>query len=109
MKDNHKIELYLSGLQKSMFIKELPFQLTTKQCGSKDGKYHASATLSQKDYKDFLKKASKNKGMRFSIDLFSEGSGLFKDLLKSAVKTTAPIVIDKIGEKTRTRNGKRTR
>ena len=28
MSDKHKIELYLSGPQKSKFLKKLPFQLT---------------------------------------------------------------------------------
>ena len=104
MSEKHKIELYLNGPQKSKFVKKLPFQLTAKQCGSKDGKHRVSALLSQKDYKDFLKKVSKNKGMRFSKDSFLEGSGLFKDLMKGAIKTIAPKVIDEIGDRTGTRN-----
>ena len=104
MSEKHKIELYLNGPQKNKFVKKLPFQLTAKQCGSEDGKHRVSALLSQKDYKDFLKKVSKNKGMRFAKDSFLEGSGLFKDLMKGAIKTIAPIVIDKIGDRTGTRN-----
>ena len=39
----------------------------------------------------------------FSKDVFQEGSGLFKDMMKGAVKGIMPIIIDKIGEKTGTR------
>ena len=42
--------------------------------------------------------------MRFSKDTFLECSGLFKDLMKGASKTIAPILIDKIGDATNTRN-----
>ena len=42
--------------------------------------------------------------MRFSKDTFLEGSGLFKDLMKGAAKTIAPVLIDKLGDVTGTWN-----
>ena len=104
MSEKHKVDLHLTSNQKNKYVKGLPFQMTAEQCSSKSGKYHICAYLSKKDYNNLLKKNSHKKGMRFSKDTFLEGSGLFKDLLKGASKTIAPILIDKIGDATNTRN-----
>ena len=100
----NKVHLHLSSAQKNKFIKGLPFQMTAGQCSSKSGKHHICAVLSKKDYNNLLKKTSRNKGMRFSKDTFLDGSGLFKDVMKGIAKGIAPIVIDKIGDVTNTRN-----
>ena len=100
----NKVHLHLTAAQKNKFIKGLPFQMTSSQVSSNDGKHHLCAILSKKDYNNLLNKTSKNKGMRFSKKTFCEGSGLFKDLMKGAAKTIAPILIDKIGDVTNTRN-----
>ena len=104
MSEKHKVDLHLTSNQKNKYVKGLPFQMTAEQCSSKSGKHHICAYLSKKDYNNLLKKNSHKKGMRFSKDTFLEGSGLFKDLLKGASKTIAPILIDKIGDATNTRN-----
>ena len=78
--------------------------MTAGQCSSKSGKHHICAVLSKKDYNNLLKKTSRNKGMRFSKDTFLDGSGLFKDVMKGIAKGIAPIVIDKIGDVSNTRN-----
>ena len=103
MNENHKVDLFLTSAQKSKYIKKLPFQMTAEQFMSKEGKHHLCVNLDKNKYNEFLKKVSKNKGMRFSQDLFQEGSGLFKDIMKGVVKGVAPILIDKIGDKTGTR------
>ena len=103
MSENHKVDLFLTSAQKSKYIKKLPFQMTAKQCMSKEGKHHLCVNLDKKKYNEFLKKVSKNKGMRFSKDVFQEGSGLLKDMMKGVAKGVAPILIDKIGDKTGTR------
>ena len=103
MSENNKVDLFLTSAQKSKYVKKLPFQMTAKQCMSKEGKHHLCVNLDKKKYNEFLKKVSKNKGMRFSKDVFQEGSGLFKDMMKGAVKGVMPIIIDKIGDNTGTR------
>ena len=104
MSEKHKVDLHLTSIQKNKYVKGLPFQMTAEQCSSKSGKHHVCAYLSKKNYNNLLKKNSHKKGMRFSKDTFLEGSGLFKDLMKGAAKVIAPIVIDKIGDTTNTRN-----
>ena len=103
MSDN-KVHLHLTAAQKNKFIKGQPFQMTAGQCSSKSGKHHICAVLSKKDYNNLLNKTSRNKGMRFSKDTFLDGSGLFKDVMKGIAKGVAPILIDKIGDITNTRN-----
>ena len=103
MSENNKVDLFLTSAQKSKYVKKLPFQMTAKQCMSKEGKHHLCVNLDKKKYNEFLKKVSKNKGMRFSKEIFQEGSGLLKDMMKGVVKGVAPILIDKIGDKTGTR------
>ena len=83
MSENNKVDLFLTSAQKSKYVKKLPFQMTAKQCMSKEGKHHLCVNLDKKKYNEFLKKVSKNKGMRFSKDVFQEGSGLLKDMMKS--------------------------
>ena len=100
----NKVHLHLTSAQKNKFVKGLPFQMTAGQCSSKSGKHHICAVLSKKDYNKLLNKTSRNKGMRFSKDTFLDGSGLFKDVMKGIAKGIAPIVIDKIGDVSNTRN-----
>ena len=100
----NKVHLHLTSAQKNKFVKGLPFQMTAGQCSSKSGKHHICAVLSKKDYNKLLSKTSRNKGMRFSKDTFLDGSGLFKDVMKGIAKGVAPILIDKIGDVTNTRN-----
>ena len=102
--NENKVDLHLTGAQKNECMKGLPFQMTSSQVLSKDGKHHICAVLSKKDYHNLLKKNSHKKGMRFSKDTFLEGSGLFKDLMKGAAKTIAPVLINKVGDVTGTRN-----
>ena len=104
MSEKHKVDLHLTGPQKNKFVKGLPFQMTANQCSSKSGKHHLCAVLSKKDYHNLLKKNSHSKGMRFSKNTFCEGSGLFKDVMKGIVKGVAPVLIDKVGDVTGTRN-----
>ena len=103
MSENNKVDLFLTSAQKNKYVKKLPFQMTAKQCKSKEGKHHLCVNLDKKKYNEFLKKISKNKGMRFSKDIFQEGSGLLKDMMKGVVKGVAPILIDKIGDVSGTR------
>ena len=102
--NENKVDLHLTAAQKNKFIKGLPFQMTSLQVSSNDGKYHICAVISKKDYNNLLKKTSRNKGMRFSKNTFLEGSGLFKDVMKGIVKGVAPVLIDKVGDITGTRN-----
>ena len=90
----NKVHLHLTAAQKNKFIIGLPFQMTSSQVSSNDGKHHLCAILSKKDYNNLLNKTSKNKGMRFSKKTFCEGSGLFKDLMKGASKIIAPALRD---------------
>ena len=106
MSENHRVELHLTANQKNEFVNGQPFQMTANQCSSKSGKYHICAVLSKKDYNKLLKKNSHNKGMLFSKDKFLECSGLFKDVMKGIAKGVAPILIDKIGDATNTRDCK---
>ena len=80
--------------------------MTADQCssGSKKNHHHFCAILSKKEYNHLLKNTHHKKGTRFSKDKFLTGSGLFKDLLKGAAKTIAPVLIDKVGDATNTRN-----
>ena len=103
MSENNKVDLFLTSAQKSKYVKKLPFQMTAKQCMSKEGKHHLCVNLDKKKYNEFLKKVSKNKGMRFSKDVFQEGSGLLKNVMKGVVKGIAPVIIDKIGDVSGTR------
>ena len=80
MSENNKVDLFLTSAQKNKYVKKLPFQMTAKQCMSKEGKHHLCVNLDKKKYNEFLKKVSKNKGMRFSKDVFQEGSGLLKNV-----------------------------
>ena len=68
--------------------------MTAKQCMSKEGKHHLCVNLDKKKY---------NKGMRFLTDVFQEGSGLLKDMMKGVVKGVAPVIINKIGDVSGTR------
>ena len=104
MSENNKVDLFLTSAQKSKYVKKLPFQMTAKQCMSKEGKHHLCVNLDKKKYNEFLKKVSKNKGMRFSKDVFQEGSGLLKNVMKGVVKGIAPVIIDKIGDVSGTRS-----
>ena len=104
MNEKHKVDLHLTPNQKNKYVKGLPFQMTAEQCSSKSGKHYICAYLSKKDYNNLLKKNSHKKEMRFSKDTFLEGSGLFKDLMKGAAKTIAPVLLDKVGDVTGTRN-----
>ena len=80
--------------------------MTADQCmsGSKKNHHHLCAILLKKEYNHLLKNTHHKKGTRFSKDKFQQGSGLFKDLLKGAAKTIAPVLIDKVGDATNTRN-----
>ena len=104
--EEHKVDLHLTSKQKNKFVKGLPFQMTSDQCssGAKKNHHHLCAVLSKKEYNNLLKNTHNKKGTRFSKDKFLEGSGLFKDLMKGAAKTIAPILIDKVGDVTGTRN-----
>ena len=104
--EEHKVDLHLTSKQKSKFIKKKAFQMTADQCssGPKKNHHHLCAVLSKKEYNNLLKNTSHKKGTRFSEDKFMEGTGFFKDLLKGAAKTIAPILIDKVGDATGTRN-----
>ena len=103
MSENNKVDLFLTSAQKNKYVKKLPFQMSAKQCMSKEGKHHLCVDLDKKKYNEFLKKVSKNKGMRFSKDVFQEGSGLLKNVMKGVVKGIAPVIIDKIGDVSGTR------
>ena len=107
MEENrHKVDLHLTSKQKNKYMKGEPFQMTADQCssGSKKNHHHLCAILSKKEYNHLLKNTHHKKGTRFSKDKFQQGSGLFKDLLKGAAKTIAPVLIDKVGDATNTRN-----
>ena len=69
--NENKVDLHLTGAQKNKFMKGLPFQMTSSQVSSKDGKHHICAVPSKKDYNNLLKKNSHKKGMRFSKDMKS--------------------------------------
>ena len=104
--EEHKVDLHLTSKQKNKYMKGEPFQMTADQCcsGSKKNHHHLCAFLSKKEYNHLLKNTHDKKGTRFSKDKFLTGSGLFKDLLKGAAKTIAPILIDKVGDLSGTRN-----
>ena len=104
--EENKVDLHLTSKQKSKYMKGQPFQMTADQCnsGAKKNRHRLCAILSKKEYNHLLKNTHNKKGTRFSKDKFLTGSGLFKDLLKGAAKTIAPILIDKVGDATGTRN-----
>ena len=101
--DIHKVELYLTSAQKNKFLKGMNFQMTNSQIESKHGKHKIDVNLSEKDYKDLLNKISKKKSYRFKKEVFLEGSGIFRDISKGLVKIAAPLIIDKVGDLTGTR------
>ena len=101
--DIHKVELYLTSAQKSKFLKGMNFQMTNSQLQSKNGKHKIDVNLSEKDYNDLLNKISKKKSYRFKKEVFLEGSGIFRDISKRLVKIAAPLIIDKVGDVTGTR------
>ena len=104
--NHHKVDLHLTSKQKNKYMKGEPFQMTADQCssGSRKNHHHLCAILSKKEYNHLLKNTHHKKGTRFSKDKFQQGSGLFKDLLKGAAKIIAPVLIDKVGDATGTRN-----
>ena len=101
--DFHKVELYLTSAQKSKFLKGMNFQMTNTQLESKNGKHKIDVNLSEKNYNDLLNKISKKKSYRFKKEVFLEGSGIFRDISKGLVKIAAPLIIDKVGDLTGTR------
>ena len=101
--DIHKVELYLTSAQKSKFLKGMNFQMTNSQLEFKNGKHKIEVNLSEKNYNDLLNKISKKKSYRFKNEVFLEGSGIFRDISKGLVKIAAPIIIDKVGDLTGTR------
>ena len=104
--NHHKVDLHLTSKQKNKYMKGEPFQMTADQCssGSKKNHHHLCAILSKKEYNHLLKNTHHKKGTRFSKDKFLTGSGLFKDVFKGIVRGVAPILIDKVGDATGTRN-----
>ena len=104
--EKHKVDLHLTSKQKSKFIKKKAFQMTADQCssGPKKNHHHLCAVLSKKEYNNLLKNTSHKKGTRFSEDKFMEGTGFFKDVFKGIAKGVAPVLIDKVGDVTGTRN-----
>ena len=101
--DIHKVELYLTSSQKNKFLKGMNFQMTNSQLESKQGKHKIDVNLSEKNYNDLLNKISKKKSYRFKKEVFLEGSGIFRDISKGLVKIAAPLIIDKVGDLTGTR------
>ena len=106
MEKHHKVDLHLTSKQKNKFVKGLPFQMTADQCssGPKKNHHHLCAVLSKKEYNNLLKNTSHKKGTRFSEDKFMEGTGFFKDVFKGIAKGVVPVLIDKVGDVTGTRN-----
>ena len=106
MEKHHKVDLHLTSKQKSKFIKKKAFQMTADQCssGPKKNHHHLCAVLSKKEYNNLLKNTSHKKGTRFSEDKFMEGTGFFKDVFKGIAKGVVPVLIDKVGDATNTRN-----
>ena len=102
--DIHKVELHLTTSQKCKFLKGMNFQMTNSQLQSKNGKHKIDPNLSEKDFNDLLNKISKKKSYRFKKEVFLEGSGIFRDISKGLVKIAAPLIIDKVGDLTGTRN-----
>ena len=104
--EEHKVDLHLSSKQKNKFMKKKSFQMTADQCssGPKKNHHHLCAVLSKKEYNNLLKNTSHKKGTRFSEDKFMEGTGFFKDVFKGIAKGVVPVLIDKVGDATNTRN-----
>ena len=104
--EEHKVDLHLTSNQKSKFMKKKAFQMIADQCssGPKKNHHHLCAVLSKKEYNNLLKNTSHKKGTRFSKDKFMEGTGFFKDVFKGIAKGVVPVLVDKVGDASNTRN-----